>query len=225
MKRILYHGSKNIIKQPVFGAGKIHNDYGNGFYCTEIKDLAMEWAVASDRDGYCNEYSFDDSGLKSLDLRSDEFSVLHWITILLQNRTFELSSPLAKEAFKYLTENFSLNSDAYDVITGYRADDSYFDFANDFINGVISVRQLSLALKLGRLGSQYVLKSKAAFDRIEYSGNEMAESRIWYPRRDLRDRKARKDYRDTDKIAFTKGDIYIVKIIEEEINADDPRIR
>lgn len=225
MKRILYHGSKDIIDNPQLGKGKVHNDYGPGFYCTENIELAKEWAVLENRDGFCNKYFFDERKLKILDLDSSEFTVLHWITILLKNRKFELLSPLAKEAYKYLTENFYIEENNYDVIKGYRADDSYFDFANDFVNGVISVRQLSIALKLGNLGQQYVLKSKEAFERIEFSACELAESSIWYPKKELRDKKARMQYRNTDKLSFVKGDIYILRIIEEEIKADDSRIR
>lgn len=37
---ILYHGSNHIIDKPLYGAGKKHNDYGIGFYCTENIELA-----------------------------------------------------------------------------------------------------------------------------------------------------------------------------------------
>ena len=30
----VYHGSENIIKQPVYGKGVHYNDYGRGFYMT-----------------------------------------------------------------------------------------------------------------------------------------------------------------------------------------------
>jgi hypothetical protein len=33
--KTIYHGSTDIVKVPVFGHGKINNDYGIGFYCTE----------------------------------------------------------------------------------------------------------------------------------------------------------------------------------------------
>lgn len=42
MDKIIYHGSKNIVMQPKFGLGKLYNDYGRGFYCTESLDLAKE---------------------------------------------------------------------------------------------------------------------------------------------------------------------------------------
>ena len=64
----IYHGSISIIDNPVFGKGKAHNDYGLGFYCTESLDLAKEWAVTEDTDGYANKYILDTKDLKILDL-------------------------------------------------------------------------------------------------------------------------------------------------------------
>ena len=59
----LYHGSVSVIEQPVFGKGKPYNDYGCGFYCTQSLELAKEWAVEEDRDGYANRYSLNLQGL------------------------------------------------------------------------------------------------------------------------------------------------------------------
>lgn len=73
---------------------------------------------------------------------------------------------------EYLLDNFKVNYKDFDVIVGYRADDSYFAFAQDFLNGTISYQQLSKAMQLGKLGFQYVLKSKKAFDSIKYLGSE-----------------------------------------------------
>ena len=51
MNITLYHGSQYIIKKPLYHGGKPHNDYGHGFYCTEICDMAKEWAVTEAHDG------------------------------------------------------------------------------------------------------------------------------------------------------------------------------
>ena len=56
---ILYHGSDKIIEQPKYRGGKDNNDYGYGFYCTEYPELAREWAVTSEHDGYINSYELD----------------------------------------------------------------------------------------------------------------------------------------------------------------------
>lgn len=55
----LWHGSQKIIEVPQFGLEKVHNDYGQGFYCTESLDLAKEWACSRDVDGFANRYELN----------------------------------------------------------------------------------------------------------------------------------------------------------------------
>ena len=163
---ILYHGSKDIIEKPIYGQGKKYNDYGLGFYCTDNIELAKEWGTSFERSGYANRYQIDCTELKILDLNDAQHCILHWLAILLSNREFDTPAGLALEAKEFLKKNFMLDYKEYDIIKGYRADDSYFSFAQDFINGTISYRQLNNAMYLGKLGIQYVLKSKEAFNRI-----------------------------------------------------------
>ena len=221
----LYHGSVKKVGQPVFGAGKPYNDYGRGFYCTENKEVAMEWAVDENVDGFLNIYDLDLSGLSVINLQSPEYCILHWLTVLLQNRHFELDTPLSRAGMKYLSEQFLPDYLDYDVIRGYRADDSYFSFAQDFLNGTISVRQLSEAMHLGKLGEQVVLRSGIAFDRIAFIDSEPVSAAEWYPKRAARDNKARAQYRQMNKDEWQRGDIYIAHILDEEIKADDVRLR
>lgn len=223
--KIIYHGSKDIIKKPVFGKGKTYNDYGLGFYCTENLELAKEWGVELNRNGYANIYEIDESKLSVLDLISDDYCILHWLAVLLENREFDIPSPLALEAKEYILNNFSVDYKKYDVIIGYRADDSYFSFAQDFLNSTISYRQLNNAMHLGNLGQQFVLKSKKAFDEIKYIGNEIALCDEWYSKKENRDKSARRDYFDTEKNRRQRGDIYITQIMDGEMKSDDLRLR
>lgn len=220
----IYHGSDKIIQKPQFGVGKTYNDYGLGFYCTYNLDMAKEWAVDFGRDGYANCYEIEDKDLSILDLNSKEYCMLHWLGILLENRTFDMPSVLAVEAKAYICKNFHMDYENYDVIIGYRADDSYFSFAQDFINGTISYRQLCNSMHLGKLGKQYVLKSKKAFDKIQYLDCDIAKSSEWYVRKNNRDKKARRDYFDIEKNKRVKGDIYITNIIDEEMVWYDARL-
>ncbi len=221
----LYHGSDKIIEKPVFGGGKPYNDYGPGFYCTEDYELAGEWAVSFERDGYINTYFIDLRGLSVLDLNSPDYCILDWLEILLENRRFDIQSDFGMEASEYLKKNFHTDHLNCDLIKGYRADDSYFSFAQDFINGTISVRQLSRALVLGELGQQFVLKSRKAFDRIRFLGAEPACREDWLAKKQVRDRMARRAYFDIEKNKRERGDIYITRILEEEMKADDRRLR
>ena len=223
--KIIYHGSKDIIEKPKFGKGKPYNDYGLGFYCTENLALAKEWAVDICRDGYANIYEIDDSRLSVLNLNDEQYTILHWLAILLENRHFDSPSSLSHEAKEYILNNFSVDYKSYDVIIGYRADDSYFSFAQDFLNGTISYRQLNNAMHLGNLGQQFVLKSKKAFDLISFIGYENASFNEWYSRKENRDKAARRDYFDTEKNKILRGDIYITQIIDEEMNGNDARLR
>ena len=150
----LYHGSTEKIEHPALDKGKRNNDYGQGFYCTAHRDLACEWASKlQSLDGYVNQYEIDTAGLKVLDL--SKYGILHWMTILLKNRTFTLTTPISIQGKAYLMEHFDIDISDYDIIKGYRADDSYFSFAEDFLNNAISVNHLSRAMRLGKLGIQY----------------------------------------------------------------------
>ena len=225
MKSLLYHGSNKIIQKPLFGYGKPYNDYGIGFYCTEDISMAKEWGVSKTEDGYANIYSIDFENLSVLNLNSETFTILHWISVLLENRVFDISNALALEAKEYLLKYFLPDYKNFDIIKGYRADDSYFSFAQDFINGAISVRQLANAMKLGNLGTQIVLKSKKAFDSITFKGYETAGCSDWYVKKENRDKTARRQYFDSEKNKRQKGDLFILQILDEEIKADDPRLR
>ena len=225
MVRRLYHGSSHIVDQPMYGYGKPYNDYGLGFYCTEDLNMAMEWGVDRNRDGYANCYEMDCEGLKILDLNDPQYCILHWLRILLENREFDVPSSLAFDAKEYLLNTFDIAYKSYDAIIGYRADDSYFSFAQDFLNGTISYRQLNNAMHLGRLGQQFVLKSKRAFEQIRFTGSEIARSDAWYAKKVLRDRTARREYFSVERNRRQRGDLYITQILDEEMKPDDPRLR
>ena len=219
----LYHGSEKIIEKPLYNGGRIHNDYGQGFYCTEFADLAREWSVSGDHDGFLNCYEFEPDGLSVLDL--NDYSILTWLSVLLQNRTFTLGTPLAASAKNYIISEFGINYSKYDVIKGYRADDSYFSFAQDFLRNVISVQQLKKSMYLGDLGEQIVLKSPQAHEQISFSYSESVSQDIWLKRREERDDRARKSYFSINREAYVSGGIYVVNIIDEEMKKDDPRLQ
>lgn len=223
-KKIIYHGSVSVIKCPIYGKGKSYNDYGLGFYCTESLDLAKEWAVEENRNGYANKYSLDMTNLKLLDLSQKKFNVLHWITILLQNRVFTLKSDIAKIGKDYLIAHFALPIKDYDVIKGYRADDAYFAYAESFLNNTISVQRLSEALRLGNLGEQIVLISKQAFLQINFLGYEISNSNIYYPLRKARNDKARMEFLLNRKGKSSIDDLYLNDIIRG-VKPNDPRIQ
>ena len=222
---IVYHGSDHIIENPVFGGGKKTNDYGQGFYMTESLELAKEWACAKNTDGYANQYDLDLSDLTVLNLNTPEYNILNWLALLTKYRSYWQKNSIAEEAKNYLQQNFFVSPDHFDIIIGYRADDSYFSFAQDFISGAISLRKLSEAMRLGKLGEQIVLKSPLSFTHLHFLEAHPAHAEEFYEKKALRDREARRAYRQTRQSADNISELYMLDIMREGIKNGDPRLR
>ncbi len=218
----IYHGSKQVVEVPTFGLGRKNNDFGLGFYCTESNALAKEWAVSSLRDGFSNRYTLETEYLNILNLNSPDYTILNWMAVLVEHRLFSIRTPIARRAKQYLTEHFGINVNAFDLIVGYRADDSYFDFAEAFLSNTITVEQLSRAMRLGKLGEQIVLKSQFAFSKIRFEGFEVARKDEFNVLRKARNDKASQTYLG---IQEEEGDgLYILDIMRGGITNDDLRI-
>ena len=215
----IFHGSEKIIEHPIWGEGRKNNDFGIGFYCTESLELAKEWAVSSLRDGFANKYILDTKHLNVLNLNSSAYTILNWIAVLVEHRLFSITTPVARRAKSYLVEKFGVNVNAFDIIRGYRADDSYFDYAESFINNAISVEQLAQAMKLGKLGEQIVIKSKYAFTKLKYEGFEVAEQGKYYVHRKSRNDEANRQY--FEMLDKESDGLYIQDIIRGGITNDD----
>lgn len=222
----LYHGSQEIVQVPRFGAGKSYNDYGQGFYTTENLELAKEWACPVKNDGYANRYILRLDDLNVMHLTKGDFHILNWLAILLANRKFDIASPIGNSARDFLLARFLPDTSKIDVMVGYRADDSYFSFAEDFVNNTISLRDLNLAMRLGTLGEQVVLLSERALAQIRSTGYEIADYRTYYYRRAERDQNARVSYADRRKnLQQLMDDLFILDIMREDMQNDDARLQ
>ncbi len=225
MKKTIYHGSTVIIQKPIFGKGAFTNDYGRGFYCTENLELAKEWACADDVDGYANVYELNMRGLSVLNLNSEDFNILNWLAVLTRFRSYWQKNTISEEAKNYLQEHFYVDVDQFDVIVGYRADDSYFTFAQDFVSNAISLRKLSQAMRLGKLGEQIVLKSEKAFRQIHFVESLPADAEKYFSRKKCRDSEARRQYRLSKGEKDSINDVFMLDIMRQGIVSGDERLQ
>lgn len=221
-KMILFHGSRSIISQPRKDLGRSWNDYGQGFYCTKEESLAGEWACSEGNDGFVNRYELDLDHLNVLVLDS-RFNILNWLAVLLENRKFDLRNPLAADARQYLLKHFSVPYRDCDVLIGYRADDSYFSFAQDFLSNQISILTLSRAMVLGKLGLQVFLQSEKAFGQIRFLSSRIAPCRDFFPAFRNRDEEARERYLKDRNEPSWEG-LFVRDLMKEGIADDDQRI-
>ena len=221
---ILYHGSTVIVKKPSLEKGKTNNDYGQGFYCTEDEELGKEWACRENTNGCLNKYEFDMSDLKVLNL--SEKHPLNWIAILLKHRTFNINNGLASNAREYIIKNFYINVEDYDVVIGYRADDSYFAYANAFVSNNLSLESMVDAMRFGNLGYQIALVSNKAFEKLHFIDVIPVDSSIYFAKYDNRDKNARRDYKNSlNDHLFDLLDTFVLDIIRERMTLNDERLQ
>ena len=169
----LYYGADKLVKEPKYNYGNPSNDYGLGFYLTPDKEIAKLWASKNPSGGYLITYEVELGKLDVMRLEdSSEESVLVWISMLVSHRFSREEREKSKDTIKWLENNYAFQAEEHDVIIGYRADDSYFDYSKEFVNNNLSLEVLKEAMVLGKLGLQYVLKSEAAFKKIKYIEHE-----------------------------------------------------
>lgn len=162
----IFHGTDHEIKIPEFGKGSPDSDYGQGFYTTEDINQADIWAITTGNpdNAIRNEYYFDLSGLNVVNL--DEYGTLAWISEIAYNRGTR--SELAKIAADILIDMYRVDTTNADVIIGYRADSIYMDIMNSFLEGELTVEETDNLFRKGELGEQIFIKSKEAFENIEF---------------------------------------------------------
>lgn len=178
-KIILYHGSNHEIRNPVYQGGYKLNDYGPGFYATTIKEKAEEWALLKSGDSIVNTYELDINGLKVCNL--DDYGPLAWIAEVLKNRGLKDED---KEYIKIMNEfigKYRINTNNYDIIYGYRADDSYFMIIRAFLHNMLTADEVVQYFYRGKLGKQVFLKSQRAFKNIIFSrSSKVSNARLQY---------------------------------------------
>ena len=216
----IYHGSSQIVRTPKFGIGRTNNDFGLGFYCTAMEERAAEWAVTFEDNGFVSAYALNSDGLRIIDLCGPQYNILHWIYIISHFREFDPTSALIHQAKEYINRTFPVDFQGCDCIAGYRADDVSFALAEDFLNGRISYQFLKSVLLGAGLGTQFVLKSNRAFERITYAGYETARCIDHYPAKVSREMEM---LGKCEAERGTKG-LYISQFIDEEIKSYDSRL-
>lgn len=223
VETVLYHGSVDRIERPIYGLGKVNNDYGLGFYCTRDWNLAAEWACSKGKDGWVNRYQLDFDGLDVINLDEPPYSILNWLEILIENRGTRITSNIAQST-SWLKKNASIDLSSADVIVGNRADDSFFRYTSRFMDGSISIEDLSKAMHLSGLGIQTVLKSPKAFEALEFKDSDRVLASTYHELYIKRDAEARASFDDILSSEFHRG-IRIFDLMSGEVSIDDPRLQ
>lgn len=116
VKMELYHGSGDIVEFPEIRKTRYTKDFSWGFYCTQSYEQAYRWAERRHAHGVVNVYVYHENP----ELRIKKFPEMtdEWLDFIAECRSGKIHD--------------------YDIVEGPMADDTIWNFVNDFLNGNIS---------------------------------------------------------------------------------------
>lgn len=114
-KQIIYHGSYCKVENPEIKKGKYTKDFGNGFYCTILKEQAQRWARKYDTP-IINIYEYNENPK----LNIKEFAIMteEWLDFIINCRNGEEHD--------------------FDIVIGAMADDQVYNYITDLMSGQIT---------------------------------------------------------------------------------------
>jgi len=152
----LYHGSNVAVTKPDLNLSRKNLDFGAGFYTTENKAQAVEFArKVMIRKGGKNQvvsvYEFDANKAESM-LKILRFSAPDrlWLDFVHQNRRSIYTGAL------------------YDLVNGPVANDDVFATLIVYEQGILNVEQTLEALKIKELYNQFVFKTDKALSLLKH---------------------------------------------------------
>ncbi len=116
---ILYHASKEIVEYPEIRMAKYTKDFSWGFYCTLNFQQAVRWANRGKGTPIINYYEYTPDEKLAM-LKFDEMTD-EWLDFIAKCRRGDLHK--------------------YDIVEGPMADDTVWNFVNDYISGDLSKEQ------------------------------------------------------------------------------------
>lgn len=145
----LYHGSYMAIPFPEIIKGKFTKDFGEGFYCTELKKQAVKWAKRYDTP-IVNIYDYQSN--EALNILQFESMTDEWLDFIVACRSGKPHN--------------------YDVVIGAMADDQIYNYVADFMNGVLTREQFWVLAKFKYPTYQINFCTSEALKCITYKGYE-----------------------------------------------------
>ena len=148
---ILYHGSKEIVKYPEIRKAQFNEVFYFGFYCTKYKNQAERWASRYGQQGYLNAYHYTPNS----DLNYLEFPEMTegWLDFIISCRRGK--------------------SHTYDIVEGPMADDTIYNYIQNYMDGKISRAAFWELAKFRYPTHQISFHTISALDTLTFIGSEV----------------------------------------------------
>lgn len=157
---IVYHGGTEIIEHPICKFGRRNLDFGQGFYVTDIRKQALDWALLmADRrkmEPVLNRYHLHrDAILDEACCKVFQAYDQDWLDFIVASRR---GQPVAE---------------AYDYIEGGVANDRVVDTVNLYMLGLMDINTALVRLSQHQPNNQMCLLSQEITDKyLVYDGTE-----------------------------------------------------
>lgn len=146
---MLYHGSNVEVQNPKILTNGFYKDFGFGFYCTHMQKQAERWALSKREKHIVNQYTYRED--KTLE-------VLKFIE-------------MTEEWLDFVVDCRSGKAHRYDIVEGPMADDTIWDYIEDFIRGNITREAFWVLVKFKYPTHQIVFCTENALKLLEFEGS------------------------------------------------------
>lgn len=147
----LYHGSGETAEFPEIRKTHYTKDFSWGFYCTNNFEQAYRWAERKHTEGVVNIYEYTEN--KELNIKKFHEMTDEWLDFIADCRIGIVHN--------------------YDIVEGPMADDTIWNFVNDFLNGDIPRSVFWEYAKFKHPTSQISFHSIRALDCLVYKESEL----------------------------------------------------
>lgn len=141
----VYHGGYQAVENPEIRVGRNTKDFGNGFYCTIIKEQTERW-----------ERRYQTKVVSVYDVR------------LNSNLNIKEFANMSEEWLDFIVSCRSGKDHDYDVVIGAMADDQIYNYVSDYIDGSITREQFWALAKFKYPTHQIVFCTEAALKCLGY---------------------------------------------------------
>ena len=148
-KMTVYHGGYQPVKEPEIRIGRNTKDFGNGFYCTIIKEQAQRWAKRYDTKIVS---TYDVCLNPKLNILEFKEMSEKWLDFIVACRSGKMHD--------------------YDIVIGAMADDQIYNFISDYMDGIITREQFWVLAKFKYPTHQIAFCSEEALKCLEYRNFE-----------------------------------------------------
>lgn len=142
----IYYGSNVIVNQLKIITDGFYKDFGYGFYCTNFEKQAKRWALTKKNKHVVNVYSYTEN--KNLNCLIFKEMSDKWLDFVVSSRQGERHD--------------------YDIVEGPMADDTIWNYVDDFARGMISRTAFWELVKFKYPTHQIVFCTEAALKCLEY---------------------------------------------------------